>query len=212
MISTRAVRFCSLLLVGVSLVVFAGGRKASSQGSQCCTVPETETSAAVASQRIYTTISAFEMTISNTGATNFNGRSVQETYGSEGSNSCYYPGSVLSQHPTVTNPINGAGPWVVGRLYTDANTYTTGPTNHWGYDFDGVAKGVVDQTRHDAPGNNITLPCSLIFYQNMTIDCDTGTTTYETDNTLTNIINTNTVTNCRRAVLDSVNRCETIFN
>jgi hypothetical protein len=109
----------------------------------------------------------------------------------------------------VSNPSNGQIPWVVGQLYT--TTVSAGTTNHWGNDYVGAPRATVDVVRRDGPSNGITLPCTANIYQDLWIECDASTNyTYETNNALTITINNASVTNCRRAVLDSTNRCETI--
>jgi hypothetical protein len=162
-------------------------------------VPTTEFSGVV--QQINpTTLSAFNMTISDAQGTDFDGRQIQEDYGFQGTNTCYYPGGPTPQHPAVYNPQFNIDPWIVG-VVNESNQH-----NHWGYDNIGNTPDVVDQIRQDRPD---LLPCAIVIFQDMWIECDASAHfEYEQNNTLEIFVGMNYVENCRKAVLDSSNRCE----
>jgi hypothetical protein len=205
--SIRAIRIWAVLLVGLCAVI-AGTRRV---GSQCCAFPTSETSAARPNRRLATTITPFEMTISDSAGTIFDGRQIQEDYGSQGVNTCWYAGSPLPQHPQVTNPSSGFGPWVVGTIFLSQVQTEPGAQNHWGYDYIGISRAGIDQIRQDAPNHGVSLPCDFIQYQNMWIECDASTHVfYETDNALRTIVGEDLVTNCRKAQLDPDNWCDTV--
>lgn len=189
-----------LLAVSVVTVLAVRVRKADSQG--CCPVPSTEVSG-IEQQVNPGTLTEFNMSIADAQGTNFDGRQVQEEYGNQGTNSCYYPGSALPQHPAVYNPQFGVPPWVVGTLNDGSSQH-----NHWGFDLIGLLSEDIDQIRQDRPD---LLPCQLIIYQNMWIECDASAHFfYEQNNTIFIVVYADRVQNCRSAVLDNVNRCETL--
>src|SRR4051794_1051034 len=109
MSSYKTIRICLFFFLMICL--FRSSTKvADSQG--CCAVPSSEVSG-IEQQTNPSTVSEFNMTISNASSTNFDGRQVQEEYGNQGTNTCYYAGGPTPQHPTVSNPANGINPWVV---------------------------------------------------------------------------------------------------
>src|SRR6266545_3374562 len=118
-----------LLAVSVIAVLAVRVRKAELQG--CCPVPSTEVSG-IEQQVNPSTLSEFNMAIADNQGTNFDGRQVQEEYGNQGTNSCYYPGSLVPQHPVVSNPGNQVPAWVV------AGGLVSGQHNHWGIDIVGL--------------------------------------------------------------------------
>ena len=194
-------RTTMFLTTGLSLALFfMPTQSADSQG--CCPLPNSEISG-VQGQQYPGTLTEFNMSISDAQSTNFDDRQIQEGYGNQGSNSCYYPGSSLPQQPAVYNPQFNVPPWVVGRLNDNSSQH-----NHWGFDLVGLLSEDIDQIRRDRPD---LLPCQLAIYQNMWIECDASThIDYEQNNVLLILVYGDRVQNCRYAMLDNVNRCETL--
>src|SRR5918912_1620845 len=169
--TSPALRAFTVFVMVVCLLAAVAPRKAT---SQCCTVPTSEFSGVV-QQVNPTTLSQFDMTISDSAGSNFDGRPIQEDYGFQGTNNCYYSGGPTPQHPAVYNPQVGIGPWIVG-VVNEASAH-----NHWGYDNIGNTPDVVDQIRRDRPD---LLPCAIVIFQNMWIECNGTHFVYETNNTL----------------------------
>ncbi len=170
--------------------------------SGCCFYPGTEQS--IKADNYATTATGFKMLIGDPLGTIFNARDVSELAGAQGVNTCYYPGGPTPHYPAVTD--------TAGESWSVAGGDVYGQTNYWGFDTIGVSTSIVDRIRSEGPSNNVFFPCSLIIYQNMWMSCefDSGFV-YEKNNVLTiTIAASNTVTNCRRAVRDSANRCDTI--
>ena len=181
--------------------VFVLTRSVDSQ--PCCVVPDTEVSG-IQQEQFPGSLTAFNMTISNAQGANFDGRQVQEEYGSnQGINSCYYPNGPTPQHPVVSNPSAQVPPWIV------AGGDVAGQHNHWGLDLIGLLPADIDQLRAERPD---LLPCQLVIYQNMWIECDASTHfVYEQNNSLFIVVYEDRVQNCRSGVLDNANRCETLY-
>ena len=186
-----------LLLVTVSVLT------PSVDSQPCCLVPDTELSG-IQQQPFPGSLTEFNMTISNAQGANFDGRQVQEEYGSnQGMNSCYYTDGPTPQFPVVSNPANQVPPWVV------AGGEVAGQHNHWGIDLVGLLPADIDEIRNNRPD---LLPCQLVIYQNMWIECDASTHFfYEQNNSLFIVVYEDRVQNCRFAVLDNANRCETLY-
>src|SRR6266478_3839760 len=99
------------ILLPMGVLVFAVlVRNADSQN--CCAVPTSEVSG-IEQQVNPSTLSEFNMAIADNQGTNFDGRQVQEEFGNQGTNTCFYPAGPTPQHPVVSNPEAQIPPWVV---------------------------------------------------------------------------------------------------
>lgn len=208
-----------IILTAIAVLVI-GIRKANSQA--CCTDPTSEVSSVDghATNPIYGgTVTLFNMEVSNANH-NFDGLTVQENVGSQGYNTCYYPGSLIPEHPVVSNPAANIPPWTIGYVGAINGTPTI-QHNHWGWDAVGVTGGAIIQVRADL-GEDFQDPCMVVLYQNMKIDCSNAIDQYETDNALTITFDVGSdilgglgmgqaVQNCRYSVLDTQGRCDFFY-
>ncbi len=126
-------------LVGLALGLMA--RRAASQN--CCVYPSSEISTKAG--RTNTTVTLFNMTISN-GSTVFDGRVVREWPSQQqGSNTCWWPDAppAFQQYPAIpTSPIS---------RWTVAGGSVSGQSNHWGYDGVGLTSTLIDDVRAANP-------------------------------------------------------------
>ncbi len=113
---------------------------------------------------------------------NFGGRQVVEAQGGPGSDGCHFQGSFYSPFDKVTG-----GGWPVGSL--NYNTY--------GYDRVGWSPQAVTYYRSERTARGLPLPCSQTMIQAMRVMCNTGTHQTYWANTLTNAIDSNTVSSKR---------------
>lgn len=197
-----------VLTVGI-ILVFAVVFDPTKVGSQGCCVPPTSEVSVVdgetSSPPYGPTVTKFKMQISTSSNFNFDGRQLQEEFGAQGSNNCYYPGGPLPAHPQVSNPLTGFPPWIV------AGGQVSGQHNTWGWDGVGAFSSAITQTRQDL-GDLSGGPCVLVLFQNLWIECDSSTHwVYEENNVLQITFDNSVVENCRSAVLDSIPRCDQII-
>jgi hypothetical protein len=128
-----------------------------------CLVPSTETTAD-AGFNGGTFREAFDMTLSDTAQDNFGGYYVQEVTTAPGTNTCYWSGSGLSQHPGVQG-----SQWTVGTVAGVAEP------NHWGFDSIGWNLSDLDNIVQNGPRNGVTFPCVTTIHQGMQIMCNANT-------------------------------------
>jgi hypothetical protein len=154
-----------------------------SVSQECCSVPVSETSRAVGwyQDPPSKTIAGFSATVTDQYGTSFDGRVVYERTYATGSNSCYYPGSALLEHP-----------YPAGSGWTLASGQAAGQHNTYGYDAVGYPPDVVGSIIESIEDYFVGDGCDATIYQSMIIDCDRDYAAYW-DNVLNYVVYRNHV-------------------
>lgn len=141
------------ILLGVLFVVLA---EATALSSCTCPIPGAESTDPYGDlSNSSEVIEYFEQTLYNS-PSNPAGYPVEETPGTvEGTNSCWFSGSDISQHPQIPDGTS----WVV----TDQD--------EWGPDEVGLTDQDAEQIWDEYVDGNLILPCGVDTYQTMEIEC-----------------------------------------
>lgn len=141
--------------------------------NKACDVPSGETTTANgwgdnSPRGYYPTLALFWQSLY--GSVNFGGREVNETFPSQGEDTCYFSGSPYG--PYFVPP--SWAQWTVGWL-----DFSPGPTNSWGYDYIGWNPEAISYYRSTRPAMGLPSQCGVQWQQRMNISCSAGANFYQ---------------------------------
>jgi hypothetical protein len=138
--------------------------------TKACDVPTSETTNddGWADSAGYPTLYNFMQVLS--GSVNFGGRTVNETFPSQGEDTCYMPGSPFGPY---YSPPSWAS-WPVGFIDSAPSA-----TNTYGHDQVGWLPDAITYYRANRPPQGLPFPCGGQWQQQMNISCSTATNFYQ---------------------------------
>ena len=126
---------------------------------------------------------------------NFGGRGIIEEFPSNGTDGCYFAGSMFDQ---TINP--DAGAWLVGTV----NGVMDSTLNIWGGDYIGWDEDAVNYYQVERPLRGLPPNCNFTTTQRMSIACDPGLSFYKSG-VISAGIDSNSVNSSRHSLFTSKN-------
>ncbi|MGH9350604.1 MAG: hypothetical protein ACRD2G_00295 [Terriglobia bacterium] len=151
------------ILAATLLIVWCVGTEPQTQYSQACCSSELPTSEATQYGQPYKDSTFFGGLFVQTlsGPADYSNSKVEELQGNQGQNSCYFPGDLPGQYPTIFGPGGSGG-----------SSWTVTSQDQWGGDFVGMFNLDAQQIWDLYETGSMSLPCYETTFQHMKIFCN----------------------------------------